>query len=84
MRAKRLRRFVPHGSLELITESTARPRNCAYSVFAKGLNIELVTAYAVFNTSESIAKMVNMGLRAHIGAHGEMLFSTRFYFDSEK
>ncbi len=30
-----------------------------------------ISAYALFNTSESTAKMVRMGLRAHIGAHGE-------------
>lgn len=30
-----------------------------------------VVAYALFNTSESTAKMVQMGLKAHIGAHGE-------------
>lgn len=29
------------------------------------------TAFAVFNTSASVAKMVKKGLRAHIGAHGE-------------
>lgn len=28
-------------------------------------------AYALFNTSISVARMVNKGLRAHIGAHGE-------------
>lgn len=28
-------------------------------------------AYALFNTSASTAKMVQMGLLAHIGAHGE-------------
>ena len=29
------------------------------------------TAYALFNTSASTAKMIQKGLRAHIGAHGE-------------
>lgn len=28
-------------------------------------------AFALFNTSASTAKMVHMGLKAHIGAHGE-------------
>lgn len=28
-------------------------------------------AYALFNTSATVAKMVNKGLLAHIGAHGE-------------
>jgi hypothetical protein len=32
---------------------------------------ELSVAYALFNTSESVAKMVKKGLLAHIGAHGE-------------
>jgi hypothetical protein len=31
----------------------------------------LDAAYAYTNTSISIAKMVDMGLLAHIGAHGE-------------
>ncbi|EKM56016.1 uncharacterized protein PHACADRAFT_209515 [Phanerochaete carnosa HHB-10118-sp] len=51
----KLRRFTRHGILEALSESTARPKN----------------SYALFNTSESTAKMVRMGLRAHIGAHGE-------------
>ena len=29
------------------------------------------TAYALFNTSASTAKMIQQGLRAHSGAHGE-------------
>lgn len=30
-----------------------------------------LAAYALFNTSASVAKMVKQGLKAHIGAHGE-------------
>ncbi|KAG6836930.1 hypothetical protein H0H93_001092 [Arthromyces matolae] len=51
----KLRRFVPHDELLVLTESTARPAN----------------SYQFFNTSASIAKMVGKGLLAHIGAHGE-------------
>ncbi|KZT11646.1 uncharacterized protein LAESUDRAFT_671849 [Laetiporus sulphureus 93-53] len=51
----KLRRFTRHDILEGLSESTARPK----------------TSYALFNTSVSTAKMVHMGLRAHIGAHGE-------------
>ncbi|KIP10290.1 hypothetical protein PHLGIDRAFT_115580 [Phlebiopsis gigantea 11061_1 CR5-6] len=49
------RRFTRHDILEALSESTSRPRN----------------SLALFNTSESTAKMVHMGLKAHIGAHGE-------------
>ncbi|OBZ75588.1 hypothetical protein A0H81_04846 [Grifola frondosa] len=51
----KLRRFTRHDILEGLSESTARPKS----------------SYALFNTSISTAKMVHMGLRAHIGAHGE-------------
>ncbi|KAF8894747.1 hypothetical protein BD779DRAFT_1669210 [Infundibulicybe gibba] len=51
----KLRRFTRHDILEELTESIARPPN----------------SYALFNTSASVAKMVDMGLLAHIGAHGE-------------
>ncbi|KDQ62649.1 hypothetical protein JAAARDRAFT_171198 [Jaapia argillacea MUCL 33604] len=51
----KLRRFTRHDILEGLTESTARPRD----------------SYALYNTSASIAKMVQKGLRTHIGAHGE-------------
>ncbi|THG95346.1 hypothetical protein EW026_g6293 [Hermanssonia centrifuga] len=51
----KLRRFTRHDILEGLSESTARPKN----------------SFALFNTSESTAKMVHMGLKAHIGAHGE-------------
>ncbi|KAI8999066.1 hypothetical protein BD414DRAFT_476891 [Trametes punicea] len=51
----KLRRFSRHDILEGLSESTARPLN----------------SYQVFNTSISTAKMVQKGLKAHIGAHGE-------------
>ncbi|TDL25447.1 hypothetical protein BD410DRAFT_717925 [Rickenella mellea] len=51
----KLRRFTRHDILEGLTESTSRPS----------------ASYALFNTSSSVAKMVKMGLLAHIGAHGE-------------
>ncbi|TFK34840.1 hypothetical protein BDQ12DRAFT_688936 [Crucibulum laeve] len=51
----KLRRFTRHDILEGLTESFARPKN----------------SYALFNTSASVAKMVDKGLLAHIGAHGE-------------
>ncbi|PPR00048.1 hypothetical protein CVT24_009004 [Panaeolus cyanescens] len=51
----KLRRFSRHDILENVSESTFRPMN----------------SYALFNTSESVAKMVHMGLLANIGAHGE-------------
>ncbi|PBK62923.1 hypothetical protein ARMSODRAFT_997185 [Armillaria solidipes] len=51
----KLRKFVRHDILEGLTESTSRPRS----------------SYALFNTSASVAKMVHMGLKTHIGAHGE-------------
>ncbi|KAF8061652.1 hypothetical protein FPV67DRAFT_1673271 [Lyophyllum atratum] len=51
----KLRRFTRHDQLQGLTESTARP----------------VNSYQLFNTSASVAKMVEKGLLAHIGAHGE-------------
>lgn len=51
----KLRRFTRHDILETLTESTARPKH----------------SYQLYNTSASVAKMVEKGLRAHIGAHGE-------------
>ncbi|KAH8100212.1 hypothetical protein BXZ70DRAFT_893558 [Cristinia sonorae] len=51
----KLRRFTRHDILEGLSESTTRPKN----------------SYALFNTSETTAKMVHKGLKAHIGAHGE-------------
>ncbi|RDB24015.1 hypothetical protein Hypma_008641 [Hypsizygus marmoreus] len=51
----KLRRFTRHDTLQGLTESTARPAN----------------SYQLFNASASVAKMVEKGLLAHIGAHGE-------------
>ncbi|KAJ7284597.1 hypothetical protein C8J57DRAFT_1289035, partial [Mycena rebaudengoi] len=51
----KLRQFLPHGSLNLLAESLARPKN----------------SYALYNISASAAKMVHKGLKVHIGAHGE-------------
>ncbi|EGN96264.1 hypothetical protein SERLA73DRAFT_94359 [Serpula lacrymans var. lacrymans S7.3] len=51
----KLRRFTRHDVLEGLSESTARPHN----------------SLAFYNTSESIANLVDRGLLAHIGAHGE-------------
>ncbi|EIW77828.1 composite domain of metallo-dependent hydrolase [Coniophora puteana RWD-64-598 SS2] len=51
----KLREFTRHDILERLSESMARPMN----------------SYGLFNVSESVAKMVNRGLRVHIGAHGE-------------
>ncbi|KAK0227855.1 hypothetical protein IW262DRAFT_1347501 [Armillaria fumosa] len=51
----RLLKFVRHDILEGLTKSTSRPRS----------------SYALFNTLASVAKMVHMGLKTHIGAHGE-------------
>ncbi|KAF5373175.1 hypothetical protein D9758_001510 [Tetrapyrgos nigripes] len=51
----KLRRFTRHDILEGITESTARPLH----------------SFQLFNTSASVAKMVDLGLKALIGAHGE-------------
>ncbi|KAF9009485.1 hypothetical protein BDQ17DRAFT_1235809 [Cyathus striatus] len=51
----KLRQFVKHDILEFFSESTSRP----------------VNSYALFNTSASVAKMVEKGLLANIGAHGE-------------
>lgn len=51
----KLRRFTRHDILESLSESIARPAN----------------SYALFNTSASVAKMVQRGLLANIGAHGE-------------
>ncbi|KAJ4463331.1 hypothetical protein C8J55DRAFT_444178 [Lentinula edodes] len=51
----KLRRFMRHDILEKLTESVARPRS----------------SYVMFNASVYAAKMVNDGLKIHIGAHGE-------------
>ncbi|KAF8162835.1 hypothetical protein B0H34DRAFT_794607 [Crassisporium funariophilum] len=51
----KLRRFTRHDILESLTESTKRPAN----------------SFALFNTSASVAAMVDKGMLANIGAHGE-------------
>ncbi|THU96354.1 hypothetical protein K435DRAFT_722853 [Dendrothele bispora CBS 962.96] len=51
----KLLRFTRHDILEVVTESTARPKQ----------------SFQLFNTSASIGKMVDMGFKALIGAHGE-------------
>uniref|UniRef100_A0A8H7Y2X4 Amidohydrolase-related domain-containing protein n=1 Tax=Psilocybe cubensis TaxID=181762 RepID=A0A8H7Y2X4_PSICU len=51
----KLRRFTRHDILEFVSESTARPKD----------------SYAFLNTSRSIAAMVDKGLLANVGAHGE-------------
>lgn len=38
-------------------------------------------AYAFFNTSASVAKMVQKGLRAHIGAHGEQPLGLNYHYE---
>ncbi|KAJ3555991.1 hypothetical protein NM688_g2275 [Phlebia brevispora] len=60
---EKLRRFIPHDILERLSESTTRPKN----------------SYALWNTSESTAKMVRMGLKAHIGAHGEQPMGLNYH-----
>ncbi|CAA7266376.1 unnamed protein product [Cyclocybe aegerita] len=52
---EKLRRFERHDVLLALTESTARPDH----------------SYAFYNTSASVAAMVQKGLLANIGAHGE-------------
>ncbi|KAI0637449.1 hypothetical protein C8Q77DRAFT_1155282 [Trametes polyzona] len=52
----KLRRFMRHDLLESLSETTSRP----------------LDSFQVFNTSISTAKMVRKGLKAHIGAHGEI------------
>ncbi|KAH8835051.1 hypothetical protein DL96DRAFT_1572673 [Flagelloscypha sp. PMI_526] len=52
---EKLRRFTRHDILAGITETTSRP----------------LDSWQFVNTSESVAKMVRKGLKAHIGAHGE-------------
>jgi len=68
----RLRRFTRHDILESLAESTARPKDCMFHTFyARAVCRPAPTAYALFNTSASVTKMVRQGLLAHIGAHGE-------------
>ena len=71
----RLRRFTRHDVLERLSESIARPANCMFSSvitcqFQSSHHLFPI-AYALFNTSASVAKMVQKGLLANIGAHGE-------------
>lgn len=40
-------------------------------------------AFAFFNTSASVAKMVKKGLRAHIGAHGEPPLGVIYHAEME-
>ncbi|KAF9265845.1 hypothetical protein L218DRAFT_121543 [Marasmius fiardii PR-910] len=51
----KLRRFIPHDELYTLAESTARPTN----------------SFQLFNMSTSLAKMVSLGGKSLIGAHGE-------------
>ena len=68
-----MRRFTRHDILEGLSESTYRPKNCKFFVpsYAFWSSRDACLAFAFYNTSESTAKMVHMGLKAHIGAHGE-------------
>ncbi|KIY66625.1 composite domain of metallo-dependent hydrolase [Cylindrobasidium torrendii FP15055 ss-10] len=51
----KLRRFSMHSDLEGLHETWSRPDS----------------SYVMFNTSKTVAKLVERGLKAHIGAHGE-------------
>ncbi|KAJ7504368.1 hypothetical protein B0H11DRAFT_1981946 [Mycena galericulata] len=59
----KLRTFVPHANLNVLAESTRRPKN----------------SYQLFNTSASAAKMVHKGLKVHIGAHGENPYGVNYH-----
>ncbi|ESK88278.1 amidohydrolase [Moniliophthora roreri MCA 2997] len=61
----KLRQFTRHDQLEEVTESTARPR----------------LSYQLFNTSESLAKMVGLGLKTMIGAHGEPPLGLNYHYE---
>ncbi|KAJ3981233.1 hypothetical protein F5890DRAFT_570495 [Lentinula detonsa] len=61
----KLRRFSRHDVLEGLTESTARPK----------------LSYQLFNTSASNAKMVPMGLKTLIGAHGEFPLGLNYHYE---
>lgn len=69
----RLRRFVPHANLEATSETFSRPLNCKTedTIVMHPIMTGSSSAFALFNSSASIAKMVQKGLHAHIGAHGE-------------
>lgn len=67
-----MRAFTRHDILESLSESTTRPANCKWSPDTDTFLSDLsALAYALFNTSASVAKMIDNGLLAHIGAHGE-------------
>ncbi|KAJ7334166.1 hypothetical protein DFH08DRAFT_300863 [Mycena albidolilacea] len=59
----KLRSFGPHALLNLVSESTARPKH----------------SYQLFNTSASAAKMVHKGLKINIGAHGENPYGVNYH-----
>ncbi|KAJ7765443.1 hypothetical protein DFH07DRAFT_737741 [Mycena maculata] len=59
----KLRALVPHANLNVLSESTARPK----------------LSYQLFNTSASAATMVHKGLKAHIGAHGEHPYGVNYH-----
>ncbi|KAJ6500726.1 hypothetical protein C8R45DRAFT_820034, partial [Mycena sanguinolenta] len=59
----KLRSLVPHANLNVLSESTARPKD----------------SYQLFNTSISAAKMVHQGLKVHIGAHGENPYGVNYH-----
>ncbi|KAJ4475736.1 hypothetical protein J3R30DRAFT_3294599 [Lentinula aciculospora] len=61
----KLRRFSRHDILESLTESTARPK----------------LSYQLFNTSASNAKMVPLGLKTLIGAHGEPPLGLNYHYE---
>lgn len=42
-----------------------------------------ISAFALFNTSASVAKMVHKGLRANIGAHGEPPLGLNYHAEME-
>ncbi|KAJ7917481.1 hypothetical protein B0H13DRAFT_2231389 [Mycena leptocephala] len=59
----KLRSLVPHAYLNVLSETTARPKH----------------SYQLFNTSESAAKMVHKGLKVHVGAHGENPYGLNYH-----
>ncbi|KAJ3857343.1 hypothetical protein EV368DRAFT_77833 [Lentinula lateritia] len=61
----KLRQFSRHDILEGLTESTARPK----------------LSYQLFNTSASNAKMVQLGLKTLIGAHGEPPLGLNYHYE---
>ncbi|KAJ7890504.1 hypothetical protein B0H14DRAFT_3081659 [Mycena olivaceomarginata] len=59
----KLRSLGPHALLNIVSESTARPKH----------------SYQLFNTSASAAKMVHKGLKINIGAHGENPYGVNYH-----